>query len=253
MPDTPSSPRRRRRIDARLVIGLVLVLASVAGVVALVAAVDRRVPVFAAAHAIAPGERLDEGALVLRQVALDGAGGLYLTPGAGLDDAVALAPIREGELVALSAVGAAGELDAASVVLALASPLSASVEPGDRVDIWIATPAESGITAADAGPPAPPAVLVADAVVVRVVADDGLVGSKERLGVEVLVPRDRVARVVQALADGSSLAAVPAGAPGANEGVEGAEDAEGEGGESADIDATGEESSTPAPSGPPAP
>ena len=42
-------------LDVRLLIGIGLVVASVAGVVAIVSAADRRVTVYAAADTLAPG------------------------------------------------------------------------------------------------------------------------------------------------------------------------------------------------------
>jgi hypothetical protein len=46
---------------------------------------------------------------------------------------------------------------------------------------------------------------------VRIVEDDGLVSSRTSGAVEVLVPRSRVARVLQVQASGDALAVVPAG------------------------------------------
>jgi hypothetical protein len=75
-----SAPPRRRRIviDVRLVIGIGLVTASVAGVVSLVSASDRRITVYAAAETFTPGDRIGEDELLPRQVTLDDAEGLYL-------------------------------------------------------------------------------------------------------------------------------------------------------------------------------
>ena len=56
-----------------------------------------------------------------------------------------------------------------------------------------------------------PAVLVADAVLVEVRESDGFVASEQGATVEVLVPRARVARILQAIADEVDLALVPAG------------------------------------------
>jgi hypothetical protein len=210
--DAPTG-RRSRRIDVRLVIGVLLVAASVAGVVLVVSAADRRVTVYAAGEALSPGDALAEAALVERSVALDGADGLYLAagdlPGDGL---VVTAPIRAGELVAASAVGDAATLASTAIVLQLAAPVSESVGAGSRVDIWTATPTERGV-ATEQAVAVPPSVLVSDAIVVRTVDSDGLVQGDEGLGLEVRVPRDRVARVLQAVADDAALAAVPAGVP----------------------------------------
>jgi len=198
----------RRRPDARLLVGLGLVAASVAGVVGLVAAVDRRIPAYAAAEPLEPGAVLEPGRLVERQVALDGSEGLYLLvgqlPAEGL---VVTRPIREGELVPTAALGEAAGLDLTSIVVRPAAEVSGRVAPGALVDLWTAAEAEDGLLTA------PPSVLVPDAIVVSVVSDAGFASSGRAAAVELLVPRARVARLLQAIADDSSLAVVPAGLP----------------------------------------
>jgi len=210
---TAAVPRPRRALDARLVIGVGLVLASVAGVVALVGAADRRTEVYAVAAAVAPGERVAAADLVTRRVALDGADDLYVAPGQLPDEGlVATQALRAGELLAVSAVGSAQALDSTSLVLDLVVPVAASTPPGAAIDLWAVRAAEAGY-APDAAPPAPPSVLVADAVLVGPVESDALVAGQQGARVEVLIPRSRVALVLQAIASGSSLAAVPAGLP----------------------------------------
>lgn len=201
-----TAARRRIAVDLRLVLGFVLVAASVAGVVALVAALDHRTTVYAAATALSPGDRVGRADLVERSVSLDGADALYLRadelPDGGL---VVVRPVRDGELLPRTAVGDASGVRSTALVLELGAPPSSSVRPGSTVDVW-AAPA-----AADGRGFGAPAVLVADAVVVRVVEDDRLVSAAHAGAVEVLVPRSRVARVLQAQANGDALAVVPAG------------------------------------------
>jgi hypothetical protein len=197
---------RRRAIDVRLLIGLALVAASVGGVVALVGAVDSRTRVYAAAAPLSPGDRIDRGDLVEREVSLDGADGLYLRAGElPADGLVVVQPVRDGELLPRAAVGEASGVSSTALVLELTGPPSSAVRPGAVVDVW-ASPAD-----ADGRGFGAPVVLVPDAVVVRIVEDDGLVSSRTSGAVEVLVPRSRVARVLQAQASGDALAVVPAG------------------------------------------
>ena len=59
----PFSKAGRGAPDLRLVLGVLLVVGSVAGVYGIVAAADRRVTVYAAASALTPGERIDAGDL----------------------------------------------------------------------------------------------------------------------------------------------------------------------------------------------
>ncbi|PZQ89758.1 MAG: hypothetical protein DI534_08175 [Leifsonia xyli] len=204
--DAPASARRRGVLDVRLLIGLGLVAASVAGVVALVGAVDARTTVYAAATTLSPGDRVERTDLVERSVSLDGADTLYLRPEEVPDDGlVMLQAVRGGELVPRAALGDASGVNSTALVLELDGPPSSAVRPGARVDVW-ASPAD-----ADGRGFGAPLVLVADAVVVRLLEDDGLVSAGTGGAVEVLVPRGRVARVLQAQAAGDALAVVPAG------------------------------------------
>ena len=213
-PASVPAPRRRPFADPRLVIGLLLVAASVAATVGIVVAVDRRTEVYAAAGALEPGQRIAASDLVTRGVSLDGSDTLYLgvgqVPRGGL---VVTRAIAQGELVPASSVGRTSDVDATSLVLRLATRVSGAVRPGAAVDVWSAPPASPGITgkADDAGA-APPAVLVPGATVIRVLDDDQTVTvGHEGSAVEVRLPRSRVARVLAAIAADEQLAVLPEG------------------------------------------
>jgi len=247
MPDPDAASSRsakssRNAPDLRLVLGVLLVLGSVAGVTAIVAAADRRVTVYAAASSLTPGERIDAGDLVQRSVALDGSDRLYLTvgriPSGGL---VVTQPVAKGELLPTSAVGSSSGVRSTSLVLQLATRVSGAVVPGASIDIWaaadpdaaVASAAGAGVGAESTGPdgaagdpagddaaaatssdPTVPSVIVSGATVIRVLDDSGgFSAASSGSSVEVLVPRTRVARLLQAIAQNASLAIVPAGIP----------------------------------------
>lgn len=207
---TPRSPQPRRRgvaFDPRLAIGLLLVIASVGGVVAVVSAADRTVQVYAARDALAPGDRVRAGDLEPTSVRLANAGELYLMPGtvpaAGV---VVTRSIESGELVPASAVGSVDGVRLTSIVLTPSAPLAASVGPGSVVDVWSASEVESGQFG-------PPSVIVSGAVVVRLIESDSIVAAASTTGIEVLVPRTTIARVLEALANGDSISVVPSSIP----------------------------------------
>lgn len=198
----------RRYLDIRLLIGVGLVIASVAGVMTLVSAADARTVVYAAAGPLAPGDRVEAADLVERSVALDGAEELYLTEGDLPPEGIVVAqPVADGELIPVSAAGRVDGLRATAVVLSLGNGVSSAVVPGTAVDVW-------GAASGDGGDFGPPVVLVAGATVVRVVEDESVVaGAAHGVLIEVLVPRSRVARLLSAIANGDALAVVPAGLP----------------------------------------
>ena len=210
MPDVPTASRRRPALDVRLLIGLALVVGSVAGVLAIVSAGDRRTTVYAAASSLSPGDRIDDDDLVLRQVSLDSAEHLYLEPGDVPDGGLVVgAVVRAGELVSRTAVAISRgrALDVARARSERSRQRSRrSGRDGRRVG-----GAQSSGEVATQGAFGPPVVLTADAVVIRVVDDEGIVAASEGDAVEVLIPRSRIARLLQAIANGDSLAVVPAG------------------------------------------
>ncbi|MCC9173132.1 SAF domain-containing protein [Arthrobacter sp. zg-Y179] len=139
----PAAARLRKPSwrDPRLLLGILLVLGSIAGVVTLVDSADRTTEVYAVKHDIAPGAPIGAEDLVAVPVRLGNAEALYLPIAAGLpENAVAGAALREGELVARSALVERDALDRKPVGLRVEDPLPASTEAGSRVDIWAAMP-----------------------------------------------------------------------------------------------------------------
>ncbi|MEO6114915.1 MAG: hypothetical protein ABIP33_00900 [Pseudolysinimonas sp.] len=113
-----------------------------------------------------------------------------------------------------------------SLVLQLATRVSGAVVPGASIDIWAASDpdAVAAVTSTDAssGDPASqattdetgPTVLVSGATVVKVLDDSGGFSvASSGSSVEVLIPRTRVARLLEAIAQKAALAVVPAGIP----------------------------------------
>ncbi len=155
--------------DARFLLGILLVVASIAGVWFVVSASRQTVPAFAAGRTIVPGEAISDDDLRLVDVALGQVGDAYLTPDALVDGLVATRTIESGELVPHSAVGEAAAVRTTSVVLRSAVDVPGSVQAGSVVEVWAAPLIERG--AYDV-----PRILVADATVVSVTLDDSMIG-----------------------------------------------------------------------------
>ncbi len=201
-----STPRRRLRLDPRLVLGVVLVVASVGGVVALVTSLDRTTVVYTAAHALSVGERISTDDLVLADVRLGAAGDNYLRAEAlPADGAVVIRPVSAGELVPRQSLGEPDDLDVTSVVVTSAGQLPEGVVPGARVDVWAATQESAGAYGA-------PRVIVVGAQVVRSIESSSFGGAGDT-AVEIVVPRSDVAVVLDAVAGESAISLVPADRP----------------------------------------
>ena len=201
------STRRRFWFDPRFAIGLGLVVVAVGGVYLIVSASDQTTAVFAARSALAVGDRVEAGDLVATQVRLGGTGDLYVTPDRLPDDGLVVTrTIAAGELVPASAVGRSSGTETTSVVVELTSALAANIGPGAVVDLWAARKTDQNAYG-------PPTVLVGQASVVLLVEPTGLsVGTGIR-SVELLVPKDNVAEVLESVANRDALAVVPVNEP----------------------------------------
>jgi hypothetical protein len=198
---TPST-RTRFWFDPRFALGLILVVASIVGVSVIVAGSDRTVAVYAARVPLAVGDSLDTGDLVETRVRLVGADDLYLTPALlPADGLVVTRTVTAGELVPAAAVGSRSGAAQTRIVFDLRGRLSSGVEAGSVVDVWSAAESESG----EFGPPG---VLVGRATIVRILEPTGLIQSDGGRSVEVLVPKDRVAAVLESVANDDAISVV---------------------------------------------
>lgn len=202
-PPRPARSRRRFWFDPRFALGLVLVAGSVAGVGVVVAGADRSIAVYAATSPLSVGDRIDAGDLAATRVRFADAGNLYLTPGQLPKEGLLVTrAIARGELVARSAVGTRSGASVTSVVVDVHGTLAGAIAPGAVVDVWAARQG-------DRGEYGPPAVLVGGASVVRLVESQSLIADGRAQSVEVLVPKTKVAAVLESIANDDSIALVP--------------------------------------------
>lgn len=200
---TERSERGALRLDPRLVIGIVLVAASTTGVWALVSGLDDSIEVYAVRDTATPGSRIVAGDLAIESVRLGTTADRYLTPGElPADGLVVTRTIEAGELVPVSAVDEADRTGLAIVVVPSRSALPSDLGSGSTVDVWSARLVERGEYE-------PPAVLVAAAEIAAIQEPEGMVESGGP-SVELLVPREKVAALLGALAAGDAIDLVPA-------------------------------------------
>ncbi|MGO4384564.1 hypothetical protein [Specibacter sp. RAF43] len=129
--------------DPRLLVGILLVLASVASVVALVGGADKTVPMYVARDTLVVGQPVNAGSFDTVRVRLGDVDGKYFSPRDALPGhAVAVRMVPKGELVARSSIGATDALDRKPASVTVAEPLPKEVVVGSRVDVWVALPDE---------------------------------------------------------------------------------------------------------------
>lgn len=200
--------RKPRWKDPRLIVGIVLVVASVLMGATLVSRLSETTPVLVARSAIVPGDPISAEDLVAVELRLGEQTGHYVGSAEAIPEgAVALRTIRAGELVPLSAIGQSADVPLRPVVIPVDASVAESVVPGATVELWHTTPP------AEEGAEAQATLLVGDAVVRRI--DEGSSLGMQEMSVEVLVPGDRVDEVLEVLSQDERLDVI--GIPGAHE------------------------------------
>jgi len=172
-------------LDLRLVLGVLLVLGSVAVGIRVVAASDDRVGVWEAARDLAAGTVLGSEDVRIAQVRLPTTK-QYVAAAEPIVGRALRRAIGADELVPRSGLGAPSNSLAVTIpVLAADAP---AVERGERIRVWVSTSSCRG------------AVVLADVVVQDVVAPrSGGLSTSSRMSVTVRVEPQLAARVVQAL------------------------------------------------------
>ncbi|WP_261624480.1 SAF domain-containing protein [Nesterenkonia marinintestina] len=207
--EEPAVAERLRRPgwrDPRLLAGIMIVLVSVAGVVALVASQDRTTSVYAAAEDLDVGSPVTADDLRVEQVRLDGAEDRYLTTEDDLDEGTQIvAAVEEGELLPQRVVDDSDPQGRQAVILEVDHTLATAVESGRAVDVWATYPSTS-----TSDSPARAEQLVDAAKVASVSEDSSAFGSQSRTSVEVLIDPEDMATVLEARGE-AQIAVVPAG------------------------------------------
>ncbi|MEE1616920.1 SAF domain-containing protein [Brachybacterium sp. J153] len=198
--------RRPRWRDPRLIVGIVLVVASVLMGALLVSRLSETTPVLIAKGPIAPGDPLDAETLTTVELRLGDQQELYVgSLDAVPDGAVAGRAVQAGEMLPVSAVGQPEDVALRPVVIPVDASVAESVVPGATVELWHTSPAPQDGGSGEAR------LLVEEAIVRRV--DEGSSLGMRSMSVEVLVPQESVAEVLQVLAEEERLDVI--GVPGA--------------------------------------
>lgn len=208
-PDPAERLRRPSWRDPRLILGVLIVLASVAGVVALVSSQDRTAPVYAADRSLAVGEALDLESLRVVDVRIEDLSAQYLSAEEELPAGMQLVSVvEEGELIPARAVAQSDPQGRQAVTLEVDHMLARGVSPGRHVEVWVASgPSPEGDGGAEAEQ------LVGLAEVSDIDETTSTFGAQNAVSLELLVDPEELAELLAARSSGAVLSVVPAGAP----------------------------------------
>lgn len=188
--------------DPRLLIGILLVLASVAGVVALVGNADSTVPMYAAKDALVVGQKITAESFTVVQVQLGDVDGKYLDPTDELDvNAVAVRMVPKGELVSRTSIGRIDALDRKPAPITITEPLPKEVVVGAYVDVWVALPDDrNGFVE--------PVLMLPGAEVASLSAASGTLGASKNMALMVLVTDAQMPKFLGAVANKAKVSVV---------------------------------------------
>ncbi|MCB7137237.1 hypothetical protein [Cellulosimicrobium marinum] len=211
---SPAAARLRRPTwrDPRLLVGVVLVAASVALGSWAVSSAQAGEEVYVASGVLTAGDTLDADDLQVTEVRLGAGSAAYLRVVDGLpDEAVVLRTVQPGELVPTGALGTADDLDVRAVAVPVTAGLSDLITAGAVVDLWHVPPADREATedpADDGGAPRP---LVEGVTVAQLGEESGTFVTGGPVTVHVLVATDDLPAVLAAAGGEGTIAVVPVG------------------------------------------
>lgn len=205
VPDSSATAARLKRPswkDPRLLVGMLLVLVSVAGVIFLVGSADRTTEVYAARDGIAVGERLTPENVVRAKVRLGDTEQHYVTVEAGLpQDVVAVQRIAKDQLVPRASLGEVDRLDRKPVALNIEQTLPSQAVAGARVDVWVAQPdAKNGFSE--------PKLILPGAEIAEVTTGSTALGSSKTTVLMVLVEDKQMPALLGAQANEAKISVV---------------------------------------------
>lgn len=188
--------------DPRLLVGILLVLASVVGVISLLGAADQTTEVFSAREPIAVGERLTADKLNRVKVRLGDVQQQYLAPESGLAEGlVAVQRIGKDQLLPRESLGRLDALDRKPVAVTIDEALPGQAVAGSRVDVWVALPdTRNGFSQ--------PTLLLPGAEIAEITTGSTALGSARSTVVMVLVRDEQMPKLLGAQANKAKISVV---------------------------------------------
>ncbi|WP_404475540.1 SAF domain-containing protein [Microbacterium aerolatum] len=201
-----TKPRARRAFwgDIRFLIGIALVILSIAGVWLIVSSSRETTPVLQANRTITQGEALASDDFQVVEVSLGAVVDGYLAPQDLVAGMIAARTVESGELLPAVATADAQSGRTTNIVVDSSVGIPEKVESGTPVELWYAPRLE------DDGEFDVPRILAADVVVASIPETDGMLAQRSA-AVEIVIDRADVADVLAAITSGAALSIVPLG------------------------------------------
>lgn len=206
----PTAARLRKPSwrDSRLVVGVVLVLLSMAIGAKVIASADDTVPMYAAAAALVPGQPVSQKDVKRVDVQLGVDGTRYVAADHDIAaDTFALRDVRPGELLPRSALGTKADVNLKPVSVPVDGGGAAQLAAGSIVDVWVNAKERSS----GADKFGSPVKTIQAATVARTPdpSGGGLGAASGTTAVQVMVPDAGVQALIAAIDQGARITLVP--------------------------------------------
>lgn len=191
--------------DPRLIIGIFLIVVSIVGVSVLVSTARAGIPIYQASRDIAAGEPLNASNVSI--VSARPGADVYVTDGEELTGSYAKHSLRQGELIARSAVTTREEESMRTFLIVVDDGLPEGVHVGDHIEMWFVPDSLPSETA-------PPQAqrIDADVTLVRVIGQSTGLGVSAGTRVEIRADAEHMANLLTYTHAQGKLIAVPVGA-----------------------------------------
>lgn len=163
---------RRRSVNTRVVVGVLLVAVSVVSVFGLMRFTSHQSTTLVATRLLVEGQQITAADVSQRSVQIGEIAGQYFDAPELAVGKVVMRSIAPGEFIPRASVGEASEVIETSIVIEIDSPLASRLSPGSRVDVW-ATEDLSSSQSYEATSPAEPQLVVSRARLAQHVKSSG--------------------------------------------------------------------------------
>lgn len=191
MKETPRFTLPRMR-DPRVLVGIILVIASLLGTWAVVTRVANTVTVWAASKPLASGSTIDQDSLTAVEVRLPDAEDKYVRADQSSPVGMSVTgSVAVGELLPASVLVDPGRLDGRVIALDIPGSLPQTVQVGVFVDVWATDTKDEEAT---------PVEVLSRAHVHAVGREEGGFTSTTGTRLEIYVPNDKLQQVLDVVA-----------------------------------------------------
>lgn len=190
--------------DPRLIIGIILVVLSVAGVVTLIQSMDARQGYWAASVDIVPGAQASAEDFHIVQASMAESADRYWTAEDELPPHFLVSStIRSGELLPVHDVAESDPDGRQQVGVRVSQDMPSAVTLGSRADAWVALASEDGRGFEE------PAKLISNAEVVGMDDSSSAFAAADTTTVYLMLSEDSLPTVLDAQANGAQISLVP--------------------------------------------